>query len=524
MMPCKRLIGRAGPLLGALATVTVVALVSGCAVGPDFRRPPAPALTSYARPSLAATTAASDVAGGEAQRFVPDQDLSSQWWTLFQSLPLNSLIEQALQASPTLVAAQAVLRQALELVSAQRGAFYPTVQASFSPSYQKSSGNLAPPLNSNELAYTFYTAQATLSFMPDVFGGNRRQVEALISSADAQRFQLEAAYLTLTANLVSAAIQEASVRAQIAATHEIIAISTQSVELTRRRYELGDIAQLDVAAQEAALAQAQLPQPPLQKQLEQTRNLLAALAGCFPSDALEQTFELAALRLPQELPVGLPATLVAHRPDVRVAEAQLHAASAQVGVAVANRLPQFTLTAAYGGSSTVLTKMFANGNPFWSVVGNVVQTLFDAGTLRYRQRAAEAAFEQAAAQYRSIILSAFQNVADALYALQSDAEALQAAVAAERATKKSLDLTLAAQQLGAVTYLQVLTAQQAYRQALLTRVQAQAARLSDVVMLFQALGGGWWNRPDHNVESEYSRETVSTSAGEQRPAVQLRRQ
>jgi len=252
--------------------------------------------------------------------------------------------------------------------------------------------------------------------------------------------------------------------------------------------------------------------------LEQTRNLLTALSGRFPSEALEETFELAALRLPQDLPVGLPSTLVAHRPDVRVAEAQLHAASAQIGVAIANRLPQFTITTAYGGSSTAFTQMFANGNPFWIAVGNVVQTLFDAGTLRHRQREAEAAFAQAAAQYHSTVISAFQNVADALYALQSDAEALQAAVAAEQATKKSLDLTLAAQQLGAVTYLQVLTAQQAYRQALLTRVQAQAARLSDVVVLFQALGGGWWNRPDHNVGSEYGRETVSTSAGEQRSA------
>jgi NodT family efflux transporter outer membrane factor (OMF) lipoprotein len=518
LVPCKRLIGWTRPLSGALVAVAAVALVSGCTVGPDFRRPPAPALTSYGRPSLGATTASSEVAGGESQRFVPDQELSSQWWTLFQSPPLNALIERALQASPTLVAAQAALRQALELVAAQRGAFYPTIQASFSPSYQKVSGNLAPPLSSNELTYPFYTSQATLSLMPDVFGGNRRQVEALIGAAEAQRFQFEAAYLILTANLVSAAIQEAAVRAQIAATHEIIAINTQTLALTQRRYDLGDVAQLDVAAQEAALAQAQQQLPPLHKQLEQTRNLLAALAGRFPSEAPEETFDLAALRLPQDLPVGLPATLVEYRPDVRVAEAQLHAASAQIGVAVANRLPQFTITAAYGGSSTVFTKMFANGNPFWSVVGNVVQTLFDAGTLRHRQRAAEAAFEQAAAQYHSTVLSAFQNVADALYTLQSDAEALQAAVAAEQATKKSLDLTLAAQQLGAVTYLQVLTAQQAYRQALLMRVQAQAARLLDVVMLFQALGGGWWNRPDHHVGSEDGRETVNTSAGEQRPA------
>jgi NodT family efflux transporter outer membrane factor (OMF) lipoprotein len=350
-------------------------------------------------------------------------------------------------------------------------------------------------LSSNELTYDFHMAQATLSWMPDVFGGNRRQVEALIGTAEAQRFQLEAASLTLTTNLASAAIQEASVRGQLAATDEIIAISTQSLELTRRRFALGDVAQLDVAAQEAALAQVQLTLPPLHKQLEQTRNLLAALAGRFPSEAPEETFELTGLHLPEELPVGLPATLVAHRPDVRVAEAQLHAASAQIGVAIAARLPQITLTAAYGGSSTALTQMFADGNPFWSLVGTVMQTVFAGGALLHKQRAAEAAFAQATAQYRSTVLTAFQNVADALYALQADAATLQAAVAAEQAAKTSLDLTRRAQQLGAVNFLAVLSAQQTYRQALLTRVQAQAARLADVVALFQALGGGWWQRP-----------------------------
>jgi NodT family efflux transporter outer membrane factor (OMF) lipoprotein len=431
-----------------IAAGVVVVLMAGCTVGPDFHHPPAPVLASYARPSLGTTTASSEVVGSEAQRFVPEQELSSQWWTLFQSPPLNALLEHALQASPTLVAAQAALRQALELVAAQRGTYYPTIQASFAPSYQKSSGNLSPPLSSNELTYPFYTAQATLSLMPDVFGGNRRQVEALIGTAEAQRFQLEAAHLTLTTNLVSAAIQEASVRGQLAATQELIAISTQSLALTRRRYALGDVAQLDVAAQEAALAQVQQTLPPLQKQVEQTRDLLAALAGRFPSEAPEEAFELAALRLPLELPVGLPASLVAHRPDVRVAEAQLHAASAQIGVAIAARLPQITLTAAAGGASTALPQMFANGNPFWSLVGSVLQPVFAGGTLLHKQRAAEAAFAQAEAQYRSTVLSAFQTVADALYALQADAEALQAAVAAEQAAKTSLELTLRAQQLG----------------------------------------------------------------------------
>ena len=406
-------------------------------------------------------------------------------------------MQKALDASPTLIAAQAALRQAVELVYAQQGAFSPTAVASFSPSYTKASGALSPPLSTSQLTYGLFTLQGALSYTPDVFGGIRRQVESLRGLADAQLFQLQATYLTLTSSVAMAAIQEAFLRAQIAATEEIIDISTRSLELVQRQFALGAVARLDVAAQEAALAQVRQTLPPLQKQLEQTRNLLAALTGRFPSDDIEERFEFGTLHLPQDLPVGFPSTLVEHRPDVRAADAQLHAASAQIGVALANRFPQFTITAGAGGTSTALAQMFANGNPFWSVVGSLTHTLFDGGTLLHRQRAAEAAFEQAAAQYRSTVISAFQSVADSMHALQADAETLKAAVAAEQATKVTLDLTLTAQQLGAVNYLAVLSAQQAYRQALLTRVQAQAARLSDTVTLFQALGGGTWNRPDH---------------------------
>jgi NodT family efflux transporter outer membrane factor (OMF) lipoprotein len=270
----------------------------------------------------------------------------------------------------------------------------------------------------------------------------------------------------------------------------------QALALLRKQFELGYVAGLDVAAQEAALAQVQQQLPPLQKQLEQNRDLLAALAGRFPSDELDERFELVALRLPQDLPVSLPARLVEQRPDVRVAEATLHAAGAQVGVAVANRLPQFTISATYGGSATNFTQMFAHNNPYWMVGGTAVQMLFDANTLWHRQRAAAAAFEQAAAQYRSTVLAAVQNVADTLYALQADAENLVAAVAAERAAKRTLDLTLKQQQLGAANYLALLNAQQAYQQTVITRVQAQASRFADTAALFLALGGGGWNRPD----------------------------
>jgi NodT family efflux transporter outer membrane factor (OMF) lipoprotein len=235
--------------------------------------------------------------------------------------------------------------------------------------------------------------------------------------------------------------------------------------------------------------------PPLQKQSEINRDLLTALAGRFPGDEPEERFELAALHLPQDLPVSLPSRLVEQRPDVRAAEEQLHAASAGVGVAVAAMLPQFTLAATYGGTAEKLTKMFGP-NEFWTAGGSVAQTIFAGGTLLHRKRGAEAAFEQAAAQYRSTVITAFQNVADALYALQNDAASLKAAVAAERAAKVSLDLTRTQQQLGYINYLALLTAEQAYQQTLITRVQAQASRFADTAALFQALGGGWWTRPD----------------------------
>ena len=480
-----------------VAPLAAFALLSGCAVGPDFHRPAAPTVSGYTREPLSPQTASAEVPGGAAQRFLHGQDVAGPWWAVFQSPELNALVEKALQANPTIVSAQAVLRQARELVYAQQGFFYPTVQGGFTASRQRASGALSPPLSTSNLTFNLYTAQVTVGYSVDVWGGNRRQVESLKAQADAQRFLLEATYVTLTSNVVAAAVQEASLRAQIAATREIIEISTKSLALLRRQAELGYVGGLDVAAQEAALAQVQQQLPPLQKQLEQNRNLLAVLAGRLPNDELDEKFELATLHLPQDLPVSLPSRLVEQRPDVRVAEETLHAAGAQVGVAIANRLPQFTINAAAGGVATTLTEMFAAANPFWIVAGTLTHTLLDGGTLLHRQRAAVAAFEQAAAQYRGTVLTAFQNVADTLYALQFDAESLAAAVSAEEAAKRSLDLTLTQQHLGYVNYLALLSAQQAYQQTLVTRVQAQASRFADTAALFQALGGGWWNRPDH---------------------------
>lgn len=469
-------------------------LVAGCAAGPDYKPPAVPRVSEYTRSQLPAATTAAPVAVGDAQKFLADGNLDARWWTYFKSPQLDSLVEQSLKKNPNVDAAQAALRQARELVLAQQGFFYPTVQAGVSPARQRNSATISPTLSSGDTIFNLYTAQVAVGYVPDVFGGNRRQVEALKAGEQLQRFQLEATYLTLASNVVAAAIQEAGVRAQIAATREIIAANTKSLDVLRKQLALGYVAGIDVAAAETALAQAELTLPPLQKQLEQTRNMLAALAGRYASESLPERFELSALTLPRDLPLSLPSRLVEQRPDVRAAEAQLHAASASIGVAVANMLPQFSIEAAAGGAATTFAQMFASGNPFWAIAGSVTQTLFAGGTLLHRKRAAEAAFEQAGAQYRSTVIGAFQNVADTLYALQADADALAAAVKAQRAAEISLELVRKQLELGQVNVLVLLAAQQAYQQTAIAVAQAQAARLADTAALFQSLGGGWWNR------------------------------
>ncbi len=477
------------------AALIALVLMTGCAVGPNFQRPAAPDVDRYTPQPLPAQTASVEVKGGEVQRFVQDMDIPGQWWTLFHSKPLNDLIEQALKANPDLEAAQAALRVAWENVYAQRGAFFPSIEANLNTTRQRIPDELSSPLADGSNIFTLHTAQVSVSYVPDVFGGARRQVESLKAQADTQRFQLEAAYLTLTSNVVAAAVQEASLRGQIAATRRIIDIQGKSLELLQYQYELGQIASGDVAAQEAALAQVQATLPPLEKQLAQQRDLLARLAGRLPSETLAGEFELSSLELPQELPVSLPSKLVAQRPDIRSAEEQLHSASAEIGVSIANRLPNITLSANAGSSATAISQLFTSGTGFWTLNANLTQPIFQGGTLLHRQRAAEAVYNQTAAQYRSVVLTAFQNVADTLHAIQSDANALKAAVAAEHAAAKSLAIARTQLELGQISYLALLNAEQTYQQAMVILVQALANRYTDTAALFQALGGGWWNRP-----------------------------
>jgi NodT family efflux transporter outer membrane factor (OMF) lipoprotein len=476
-----------------LAGLSLSLLLASCAVGPDFLKPRGPDVAGYTPEPLPAT-ASSDVVGGAAQHFLSGRDIPGEWWTLFHSEPLNQLIEESLKTNPTLTAAQATLRQARENVLAQRGVFFPQVDGNFSIAREKiSTASFGIPGASS--IFTLTSGSLNVSYLLDVFGGERRQFESVAAQAEFQRYQLEAAYLTLTSNVVAAAIQDASLRAQIAATQEIIDAQSQQLQVLQRQYQLGGIAWAAVLAQQATLDATRATLPNLEKQLAQQRNQLTALAGRLPSEEISQTFDLTKLQLPEDLPVSLPSKLVEQRPDIQAAQAQLHAASAQVGVAIANMLPQITLSGSYGNAVTDAAQIF-DGPGVWSIGAGLAQPLFHGGTLLHEKRAAEAAFDAAAAQYRNTVILAFQNVADSLRALQSDATALAAQVAAERSASDSLAIARSQYQIGAIDYATLLNAETTYQQAHVNRVVAQATRYADTAALFQALGGGWWNRAD----------------------------
>ncbi|MFK2879467.1 efflux transporter outer membrane subunit [Rhodanobacter hydrolyticus] len=472
------------------------ALLAGCMVGPDYHRPDAPKDDRYTAQPIPATIGQS----GDAQHLVAGMDVPAQWWTLFRSPQLDALIRQSLKANPGLDAAQAALRQAQEAQAAGKGALFPQVTADYNVNRQRVASTLASPAASNAYYYTLHTAQLEVSWAPDLFGGNRRQLEALRAQTDVQRFQLEAARLSLTSNVVVAAIQQAGLRAQVEATQKIIAMQQETLDSFQRQLKLGQLAPSDVTAQTATLAQTQATLPPLQKQLNQQNDAIAALLGQSAADASVTSFNLTDLHLPDTLPLSLPAQLVAQRPDVRAAEAQLHAASAQVGIAVANRLPKLTLSANAGSSPMNIDDLFKDGSAFWNLAADVSEPVFNAGTLKHQQRAAEAALDEAKAQYRGAVVAAMQNVADTLYALKADADALQAAQVAEQAARHSLDINRRQFDLGDVNRLAVLQAEQTWQQAEVALVQARVARYSDTAALFQALGGGWW-QDQHDEEA-----------------------
>ncbi|WP_419729038.1 efflux transporter outer membrane subunit [Lichenicola sp.] len=487
-------------LLLATSLAGPSALLAGCAVGPDFHRPgygDATHLTPgrYNETAPDAVTVASKVAGGEAQHLVVGRDIPGEWWQLFRSPAITTLVATALRDSPSIDAANAALRVAQEQAMAQQGTLFPQIDGTISRSRQEEplslEGSQSPPL-----LFSDYSAGLTLSYTLDFWGGLRRAVEQAEAQVDYQRYQLEAAYLALSAGVANSAILAASLQGQIAVQQQLIGFEQKQLDTVRQQFELGGATGTDVATQQAQVAEAQTTLVPLQTELVQTRDQLASYLGQAPSGVVIPPLDLDGLTLPGELPVSVPSALLAQRPDIRAAEANLHQQTAALGVAISMRLPNVTLTASVGSSAADTHQLFSPTNGMWSLVNQAVQPIFDAGQLLHKQRAQKAAMQQAAAQWRNTVVQAFQNVADVLAAVQNDAVALNYANIAQTAAARSLSLASLQYKLGGVSYLSVLSAQQTYQNTVITLIRARAARFTDSVALYQALGGGWWNRND----------------------------
>ena len=492
----------------------VIALLTGCAIGPDFKRPDVAPGAGFTQAPLPASTAAVD--GQPAQNFRANEGISAQWWTLFQSPQLNALIDHALANNPTLQSAEAALRQAQALLAAQRSILFPALDGQVNGTRQQSFANFGSGQAITIPPFTITSASLQLSYAIDLWGTSRRALETTRAQAEQAEFQLEAAHLTLTSNIVIAAVNQAALRAQYEATRTILDAQEQQLGVLRRQLELGGIAEADVLTQQTGVAQTRAQLPPIERALAQTGNQLLALAGRFPNDLLISQFDLNELRLPENLPVSLPSQLVVQRPDIRAAEAYLHAANAQVGVATGLMLPQISINANYGRSAMSFDALVSGGgSTVWGMAAGLTQPIFRGGELLNRRKAAVAAFDAAAAQYRGTVLTAFQNVSDVLAALQIDANAVQAQLDAERAAAENLSIAQNRFQSGATNFLTLLDAQRTYQQTRIALVQAQSARYTDTAALFIALGGGWWNRDAQQAQNQTESENAQTVAAAQ---------
>ncbi len=486
------------PALHRLGLSLMTSLVlAGCAVGPDFKSPAAPSAagSTYGAADLPNTAGAvtnKDVGNaGIAQHIVYGSELPAQWWLLFHSDALDQLIRSALKQNPTFASAQASLRQARENYTAESGALlYPNVYGQLGATRERA--QLASVVPSD---FNLYNASVNVSYTLDVFGASRRQLEALMAEVDYQQFELEAAYQMLVSNVVTTAIREASLRAQLQATRNILEAQQKQLEIIEKQLSLGAVTRSAELSQATLVAQTAAQVAPLEKSLAQTRHQLAVYVGKLPSETGLPEFQLDSLQLPQDLPVSLPSSLVRQRPDIRASEALLHEANAQLGVAIANQYPQINLTGSYGVERIQLGSLAASST-LWNVGAGLTQPIFDAGALSAKRRAAKAAYDQAEAQYRWTVLTAFQNVADNLRAIDSDATTLNAQANADSLARESLEITKRQYQLGGASYLALLDAERNYQQTHINLVVAQSARLADTAALFTALGGGWWNRSD----------------------------
>lgn len=483
------------PIAKMSAVVLTSLALTSCMVGPNFHSPAAPKTDRYTQKPMPQKTVATHGMknAGKAQTFVKAEDIPGQWWYLFHSEALNQLIVKGINNNPTFAAAQSALRIAHENLNAQVGAlFYPAVSAQFlgeRESFPTSSFGLKTPAQ----IFNLYNPALNVSYTFDVFGGSRRQVEALRAQVDYANFEMIASYLTITTNIVTLAVTSASYVAQIKATHELIALQEKQLSILQKQKRLGGVSGIDVLTQEAQVAALRATLPPLQQSYQQTQHALAVLVGDLPSESTLPPIDLDRLILPRKLPVSLPSDLVRQRPDIQAAEALMHAACAQIGVATANLYPQLTLTASYGWEVNVLNQLFHSPYLAWNYIGTLTQQLLNGGALLAKKRAAVAAFDQAAQQYKQIVLQAFQNVADSLRAIDNDAKLFQAQTLAEKTARQNLQITIRQNRLGGANYLALLTAERQYQQAKINLIQAQAARYKGTAALFQALGGGWWN-------------------------------
>ncbi|MFT3931601.1 MAG: efflux transporter outer membrane subunit [Spongiibacteraceae bacterium] len=500
------------------SSIAVLSGLTGCAVGPDFKSPDEPQVDHYTAQSLPEKTVATAVPGGNAQTFTIGKELPAQWWTLFGSDKLDALVSQAFANSPTTAAARAALKQAEENLTAQRGAYFPSVDAHGSATRQKTNTSSLGATTPTESLYNLYNASVSVAYTLDIFGGVRRSVEAQAALTEAQRFELQATYLTLAANVVTASVSTASLRDQLAATKDIVAAQEKQLEIAEKRHQLGAIAYADVLAAQSNLASVRATLPALEKQYGAVQNQLAVYLGKLPSEFNGGDFDLAELQLPSEIPLSVPAQLVRQRPDVRAAEARLHQASALIGVATANLLPQVSITGSFGSQATESAQLFKD--KIWSIGAGVTQPLFHGGALTAKRRAAIAAYDEAAADYRLAVLTAYQNVADALTALQSDAQALQAQYVAMSSAKESLALVERQYALGSVSYINLLTAQRQYQQSRVSYSQALASRYQDTAALFQALGGKWDEAALTATAEKNSSSVTTASTPESNPEAQ----
>jgi NodT family efflux transporter outer membrane factor (OMF) lipoprotein len=483
--------------LGA-GTVTAAAfatLFAGCTVGPDFVEQKAPDTQGYDEEGMPETRVAG--AKEKEQRFALGKKISGEWWQLFHSRQLNDVLQQAIAGNQTLVAAKATLAQAREGINQAGGALYPQIDFAAGASRQRVS--LAPVGQQTQGPITnLFSIGPKVSYDLDPFGGNRRRVEQQEAVAQFQEYQLDAAYLTLTGNAVTQALNTASARAQIKAVESIIADDQRNLQLVRSELAAGEATQIDVQSAASQLAADRTLLPPLRQQLSVAKHALAVLVGKLPANWKVPNFDIEEFALPEELPVSLPSELVRQRPDILASEAQLHAASAAIGVATAALYPDLNLTAAFTQEALSTATLFNPASSVFSIGANLLAPIFHGGALQAQKRSTEDAFENALATYRQTVLTSFGQVADVLQALAHDAELLEAQRRALESAETSLSLTRTTYSFGNVGILQVLDAQRLTEQARLGYVRAQVQRYLDTVQLFTAMGGGWWDWKQDN--------------------------